>query len=132
MLSLCSAAAITVGMHIGSYHTFKNSDYNNFNPGVYVAYNGYVAGTYKNSLDKQTVYAGKVFDITENCRYDVMVGAATGYNVGGSSVIPFIVPSVKFNVADTAVLRLSTIPQVTAEGEVNGAVFHMSVQKSFW
>jgi len=131
MLSLCSAAAITVGMHIGSYHTFKNSEFNNVNPGVYVAYNSYVVGTYKNSLDKQTVYAGKVFDITENCRYDVMLGAATGYNVGGSSVIPFIVPSAKFNIADTFVLRTSVIPQVTSEGSVRGAVFHASIQKTF-
>lgn len=131
MLSLCSAAALTIGMHIGSYHTADNSRYNNSNPGLYIAYDGYTAGTYKNSYNKQTVYAGKAFDIAENCRYDVLVGAATGYNIKGSSVVPFVVGSAKFNIQDEAILRVSAIPQVSSEGKLKGAVLHLSLQRNF-
>lgn len=131
MLSLCSAAALTIGMHIGSYHTADNERYNNINPGLYVAYNGYTAGTYKNSYSKQTVYAGKAFDITENCRYDVLVGAATGYNIKRSSVVPFVVGSAKFNIQDEAILRVSAIPQVSSDGKLKGAVLHLSLQRNF-
>jgi hypothetical protein len=128
---LCSATALAIGLHLNSWHSHENQKYNNVNPGVYVAYEGYIAGTYKNSLNKQTLYAGRVFDLTENCRYDVVIGAATGYNIDGMKVTPFVVASAKFEVQDDTILRVSTIPQVSSEGSVKGVVLHFSVQKNF-
>lgn len=129
-MSLCLAAtALTFGINMVSYHTDTSAGYNNVNPGIYFAYDGWAGGTYYNSLRRQTVWAARVFE-SDSCRYDLMLGLATGYN---AKIIPMVVPSVKFDLSDIVKdsrLRLSLMP-TARDNHLNGVVVHASVEFSF-
>lgn len=129
-MSLClAAAALTFGVNMVSYHTDTSAGYNNTNPGIYVAYDGWAAGTYYNSLRRQTVWAARIFE-SDSCRYGLMLGLATGYN---AKVIPMVVPSVKFDLSEISKntnLRISLMP-TARENKLNGVVFHTSIEFSF-
>lgn len=77
-MSLIALASLSVGLHLGSQH-FPEQDYHNQrNVGVYaLADNGVVGGFYKNSHDRTTVYAGKVWKVGP---FDAGVVGATGYD----------------------------------------------------
>lgn len=70
--------ALTVGIHIGSYHWDNKPEYNNNNVGIYVrTKDGWHLGTYLNTFRKQTVYLGHGWELSQHV--NVMVGGATGY-----------------------------------------------------
>lgn len=128
-MGLCSTALV-IGLHAVSYHTDTAAGYNNTNPGIYASYDGYAVGTYYNSIRRQTFYAGKVYELTDSCRYEATVGLATGYKF---AVIPFVVGSVKFDtheIIDGTVTRISVMP-TARDRSVNGVVFHLSLEKAF-
>lgn len=130
-MSLCVAAtSLIIGLHAVSFHTDTKSGYNNVNPGIYAGYNSYVVGTYYNSDRKQSVYVGKVFE-TESCRFDMTVGAVTGY---AAPVLPFVIAGVKFDtdqVVKNSRTRISMMPVIDKNKKFNGMVFHLSIERSF-
>jgi hypothetical protein len=59
MLTFACFAQTTVGLHLGSVHGGNPPCDNGNNPGVYVGIeNGLVVGTYRNSCERQSFYAG--------------------------------------------------------------------------
>lgn len=128
---LCSATALVIGMHLGSWHSKYNSSFNTTNPGMYLQYNSFVVGTYKNSVSKQSNYVGYVQELTESCRYEVQVGAVSGYN---TKVLPYVAASVKFDLQEVRQglqAKLSAIPLYTRNEKIEGIVLGLSLQKSF-
>ena len=127
-LSTQAFADPIVGIDIASWH--DQPGFNNSNPGVYamlpnVNGSGPAAGTYYNSLKRQTYWAGYVFGKrVGNISYDLLLGGATGYN--GYDVVPMAVPSVAYNFGHNAV-RIHYIADIV--DKVN--VLHLSVEHSF-
>lgn len=84
--------AQVVGLHLGSQHTNDPHGLaNNLNPGLYVRFdNGVTAGFYKNSIHKDTFYAG--WTAPEFYRVSFTFGAASGYRNDGQAfnLIPII------------------------------------------
>ena len=120
-MSSCGAYAETsVGVHIGSWHS--EPGFNNVNPGVYVNHNGWTAGTYWNSLRKQSVYAGYTFEYK---MFGLTVGAITGYP---SPVLPLVVPSVKFASPFGGSMRVLYIPYIKQTG---AHVLHLTQEWRF-
>lgn len=127
----CSATALVIGMHLGSWHSKYNNDFNTTNPGMYLQYNSFVVGTYKNSLSKQSNYIGYVQEFTESCRYEVQVGAVSGYT---TKVLPYVAASVKFDLSEVQQglqAKVSAIPLYTRNEKIEGIVLGLSLQKSF-
>ena len=72
----CCAQAQTIGLHVGSIH--ESPGFNGFNPGAYVRLdNGFTAGSYFNSIRKQSVYAGYTMNVWGPL--DVSFVGVTGY-----------------------------------------------------
>lgn len=119
------ADSLTLGFHTVSYHTSGN--YNNTNPGVYVEYDGWTAGTYYNSERKQTYYAGYTFagKLVGPLDWGLSVGVATGYS--RSPVVPMLVPSVRLGVGEHAAVRVSAVPPLAG----SAGVVHLSVEYLF-
>ena len=67
-----------------SKHINADKDFNENNYGLgYKTNDGYLAGVYRNSLDKNSVYAGKEFQtdpILDKLRLAIVLGMVTGYN----------------------------------------------------
>lgn len=115
--SICKAD--TIGIHTVSVHgksqydMTKNRgqaneskryvDYNNVNPGLYYVHNGWTAGFYRNSYERNTVYGGYTFESQEYYRTRAVatVALATGYAVirGVGDIRPMIVPGVAVRIA---------------------------------
>ena len=112
---LMSCTALLLGLHLYTQHVKDN--FNNFNPGVYAKCDSYVAGTYYNSIRRQTVYAGYVYSIGP---VDITFGAATGYY---KPVIPLVVPSIKI---EGVRFNLIIPSKMTAGGGI-----HISIEKEF-
>lgn len=126
---LC-AAAITVGLHLVSFHTDTGAHFNNTNLGVYIASENYAIGTYYNSVRKQSVYAVRTLE-SESCRFDFSVGVVTGYS---APVLPFAVASVKFDtsqIVDRSRVRFTLMPVVNENKAFDGVALHLSVEKDF-
>lgn len=82
-ISVANAADFELTASLGSYHTNQAADYNQFNPGVGLAYKGWEGGYYHNSFSKPTFYAGYHYE-SEWARVgrwqaSVMAVAVTGY-----------------------------------------------------
>lgn len=92
---------IAIGLHIGTYHFDRTSDYNEVNLGAYAECDHYTTGIYRNSLRKPSVYAGYTFDRVLG-PVDVTVGAVSGYP--RATLMPLVVPSIKFNSARLSLL----------------------------
>lgn len=113
-----SFAPDSIGVHIGSVHSSKidpvaNKPWNNSNPGVYARWDNIVVGTYYNSIRKQSLYAGYVYQVTDNI--DVVIGAVSGYNGPGyraKPVMPMVIPSVHFKVWENTSVRINIAPGV--------------------
>jgi hypothetical protein len=75
-MSLTAMAAVTVGLHIGSAHMPDNWWHENLNPGVYVRFDQWQAGVYRNTYRRTTAYLGYVQPLGP---VDLMVGVASGY-----------------------------------------------------
>lgn len=54
-------AALELSVPVGSYHFDRSRDWQEQNYGIGVEYRSWVAGYYRNSYDKDTVYAGYVW-----------------------------------------------------------------------
>lgn len=105
-----------IGLHLGSAHV-PAGDYNDFNPGAYVANaEGYVAGGYYNSQQRLSLYAGRTLPIYGPV--SVTLGAVTGYDYG--PVAPLVAPSVTLGG-----WRLTIIPKTPV---TDAAVAHLSFE----
>lgn len=110
---LCCIAAI--GLHLGSAHIDPTPglELNNRNPGVHIELqNGLTAGTYYNSIRRQSVYAGYSMNLPKVGPIEpaIFFGGITGYTNG---LWAAIVPSAYLPLGDFG-LRLAYIPKVTA------------------
>ena len=113
--------------HLVSYHPDVRT-YNENNPGL--AYRQYsddtfmAIGTYKNSINRQSAYAGVGYDVAKisNVTASVTAGLITGYYV---KVAPFIIPevSVDFNGLK---LIVNYIPKITIGKMTVDAAFGFS------
>lgn len=98
-MSIC--AAIAIGMHLGTYHFDRERQYQEFNPGVYVVCDGWTAGAYRNSQNRNSAYIGKTFEHVLG-PVDVTIGGVVGYT--RAPVVPMLVPSIKIGHARASLL----------------------------
>lgn len=119
LLAPC-ALADTIGFHIGSQH-IPAKNYNNANPGMYYRTDeGWTAGAYRNSLRKNSVYAGYTWKFGA---LDVTTAAVTGYF---HKVQPLLVPSWSLFTYQGITPRLAYIPRV--EKKIGSHVLHLMVE----
>jgi hypothetical protein len=127
---ICSATALAIGMHLNSWHSKYNDDFNTNNPGAFVQYQGYAVGTYYNSMRNQSLYAGKIWDL-DDCRYEIQAGVVSGY---ATKVLPYIAASVKFDLKEVQqglYLKVTGIPLYTVNKKVEGIVLGASLMYQF-
>lgn len=125
--------ALVLGLHLATYHTSptyvdpqgQQQAYQGVNPGVYVvAPNGLTAGFYRNSRDRDSVYAGYSWRSPHRYGdYGLTVGAASGYDTPGG-VLPMVVPSVRLGP-----VRLAVFPKVQRVNQTTAV--HLSVEYPF-
>ena len=72
-----SCAALVLGLHLATAHFDAGPGMRGENPGAYVVCDSLIAGTYRNSLNRTTVYAGYRWDLTDAASIALVVG--TGY-----------------------------------------------------
>lgn len=110
----------TLGAHIGSHH-MPAKNYNNSNPGLYYRNDeGWTAGFYRNSLKKDSVYAGYTWKFGA---LDVTTAGVTGYF---HKVQPLLVPSVSLPSVYGVTPRIAYIPRV--EKKIGSHVVHLMVE----
>ena len=65
-----------------SYHGDRSGNWNEKNPGIGIEHDGYIAGYYRNSYNKDTVYAGYAWRPLQAGAFKagVIVAAASGYH----------------------------------------------------
>jgi len=121
-----SANAATVGLHLATAH-FGGHDLRASTPGLYIrAENGFTAGTYRNSYDRTSTYAGWTWQ-TDDQRLALTVGAVTGYDA--ARVMPLLVPSARVPLGAGFAARFSFIPKPVKSGHAAG--LHLSLETSF-
>ena len=70
------ASNYNINIHLASKH-INASGYNEVNPGIGLEHDKYIAGIYKNSFSKPSVYAGRTFSFNQYT--GVKYGVVTGY-----------------------------------------------------
>ena len=106
-----------VGFHLFSQHV-PAANYNNFNPGIYYRLaEGPVAGIYRNSVRRTSVYAGYTWHYG---RFDLTTGVVTGYTRGAQ---PLLVPSMTLFTYRGVTTKLAFIPRI--EKRIGSHVFHI-------
>ncbi|MBC7955398.1 MAG: hypothetical protein H7Y33_05975 [Cytophagales bacterium] len=114
------AMAGTIGLHVASHH-MPAKTYNNSNPGIYYRHEeGWTAGVYRNSLRKNSVYAGYTWKFGI---LDVTTAGVTGYF---NKVQPLLVPSVSLFTYQGITPRIAYIPRV--EKKIGSHVVHLMVE----
>lgn len=114
------ASADTVGVHLGSLH-IPAKGYNNSNPGLYVRLDsGWTGGLYRNSLRKNSVYAGYTWT---HGAFSVTAGGVTGYF---ETLQPLLVPSFALFTYQGITPRIAFIPRV--EKKIGAHVLHLMVE----
>lgn len=114
------ASAGTIGLHVASQH-FPEKNYNNLNPGMYYRTDdGWTAGFYRNSLRRDSAYAGYTWKFGQ---LDVTTAAVTGYT---HKVQPLLVPSLSLFTYKGVTPRLAYIPRV--EKRIGSHVVHLMVE----
>ena len=114
------AGAATIGVHLGSLH-IPAKDYNNTNPGLYVRLDsGWTGGLYRNSLAKNSVYAGYTWT---HGAFSVTAGGVTGYF---ETLQPLLVPSIALFTHRGITPRIAFIPRV--EKKIGAHVLHLMVE----
>lgn len=112
---------LVIGVHLLSAHS--QAGMNNENPGLYVrAQSGLTAGFYRNSLERQTSYAGWTFE-TENKVLALSVVGASGYRPG-VQVIPML--SAHIPLATDLAARVGYVPK--PPGLQGSHVLHLMVE----
>lgn len=129
-----------IGVHLISHHA-PSRNYNNVNPGVYYSDSsvpcgdGMVAGIYKNSFHRSSVYVGCYMSLFESgpLRLDVLGGLSTGYQknqapirIGDFALVA--VPSLRIKIAPEMAARISFLPRLS---DRHSAVIHFSMEHSF-
>jgi hypothetical protein len=110
----------TLGFHLFSQH-LPAADYNNINPGIYYRLaEGPVAGLYRNSVRRTSVYAGYTWQWG---RFDLTTGAVTGYTNGAQLLL---VPSMAMFTVHGVTARLAFIPRI--EKRIGSHVLHVAVE----
>jgi len=110
----------TLGFHLFSQH-FPSADYNNINPGIYYRLaEGPVAGIYRNSVRRASIYAGYTWQWG---RFDLTTGAVTGYANGAQLLL---VPSMGLFTVGGVTARLAYIPRI--EKRIGSNVLHLAVE----
>lgn len=97
-----------IGLHLLSWHS--EPGHNNVNPGIYVRTEcDLVVGTYNNSNERQSFYAGFAmrFDFGHFEPF-LAAGGVTGY--GAAPVIPMMIPGIGIKLGEIAVARFGYIP----------------------
>ena len=123
--------SLVLGVHLVSVHMPAEPHHNNVNAGIYVRADGWTAGTYRNTLRRQSVYFGRQFDVGF---VSLGVGLISGYRkeCAGSACYgetahrwsPMLAPSVALPRVAGIVPRVWVIP-----GFANSAsVVHLSVE----
>lgn len=119
-LSAPGAMAYTIGLHLGSHHAPAKT-YNNTNPGLYIRHpDGWTAGFYRNSLNKDSVYVGYTWKFG---MLDVTTAGVTGYF---DKVQPLLVPSISLFTWRGITPRVAYIPRV--EKKIGSHVLHLMVE----
>jgi hypothetical protein len=129
-MSLCAAAALSIGLHLGSYHTDLNNNYNNLNPGVYVRFGDHQIGAYRNSIRNNTLYYAHSFNLDSACRFQLAAGIATGYK---TTLMPLVAGVINFDTSsfvNRSKLRVLVGPTLS-DSKPSGLVIHAAVEKSF-
>lgn len=96
-----------------SKHVNPDKEYNEQNHGIgYKTNDGYLAGIYRNSLNKNSVYAGKEFQtdplIGDKLRLAIVLGLVSGYN---KPVQPLALPEVLYGNKEHE-LALGIVPPI--------------------
>lgn len=133
-MDLVCCTVVAIGIHLQSLHIdqtswLKQESINDHNYGVYVELNkGAILGTYRNTLNRQSNYAGynhhfgEVFGVIPTISF---VGI-TGYNT--FFIVPAIVPSIARHFGNSWYGRITYIPKT----DVTGAhVVHGILEKRF-
>jgi hypothetical protein len=105
---LAPLAAISIGIHLGTYHVERDRGYNEWNPGIYVRGGDWTAGAYRNSERGNSAYVA--YKALALGRASLHVGAVTGYKRG-----PGPLAVVEFAVGDN--LKLIWIPPAPQAGK---------------
>ena len=79
---------------------------NQYNPGVGIEANGWAVGEYRNSLDRTSVYAGKMLSAGH---FGVLAGAVSGYQFRQFHVVPLLAPYATYSVGRVGV-NLALLP----------------------
>lgn len=122
-----------IGLHMVSLHSEPTypcdvqvdgrCNFNNTNPGLYVvAPSGLTLGAYINSYRQWSSYAGWTWHTADN-RFALTVGGVTGYRF--ATVMPVVIPSVRFDLNEQWGARLSVIPKA-GDGLVQAV--HLSLE----
>jgi hypothetical protein len=73
---------IAISLHVAS----DGGEYNAIHPHIRVQEESYIAGYYLNSIDRNSLYVGKEFELSEDLSLDL--GLVTGYR-SDNKVVPF-------------------------------------------
>lgn len=78
LAAACSSACAetTVGLHLVSHHASSDPMQNNVNPGAYLIRDGWTVGAYRNTLKRDSVYAGHTWD---RGPFSITAGFVSGY-----------------------------------------------------
>lgn len=145
-------ASTAVGLHLGSHH-WTDEPRNNVNPGIYVRTpSGLIAGAYRNSYWRPTVYAGWSWQLAEarGWSLDLSIAAATGYQrasvidsdescvargfrpgcwlthgYSSGKLAPLVAPSIATPTWNGLRLRLCGMPKLSGD---DSAVVHLSIE----
>lgn len=108
-----------IGVHVGSWHSNPAACYvdsggpcNNDNPGGYVRLdNKWVVGGYYNSVERPTVYAGRIWDVGAKGPVSLALGGvlATGYHY---PIVPLVTPVVSLRLTDRWQARVLYLPRL--------------------
>lgn len=112
-----------------SKHINSDKKYNEQNNGIgYKTNDGYLAGIYKNSLDKTSVYGGKEFQsdpiLDDKLRLALVLGLVSGYN---KPVTPLVLPEVLYGNKEHE-LALGMVPPIK---NVTPATLALQYRKRF-
>lgn len=122
-----------IGLHLWSTHFGACYDidkhcrrYESATTGIYArAPNGGTFGAFTNSYGNPSAYAGWTFE-TKDRRFALLVAGVTGYE--RAAVLPLVVPSVRFEIAQRTALRVAGLPRFEKQG---ASVVHLALEKDF-
>jgi len=120
LLLVAPAAAQEIGVMIGSWHSAPSAcdrwtrgrGCEPWNPGIFGrSSTGWIAGGYRNSVGRPTVFAGRVWTLAERGpdAAEVAAMAATGYPA--APVVPVASPLLAVRASDRATVRIGWIPR---------------------